>query len=177
MQTPRVDGVGELLARLRPAFRSFPTSVGGGWRTIGGGPEIAHGDIAPWNRVFDGDRSLALLDWDFAGPNVPAYDVASAAWTCVPLEPGRGLSMAECGRRLALLAEAAEIDGDERVQLMATVAYSQARVLFHIAHGGMTGELGLPGLWRAGRKIGDLGRTMVWLDDHRDRLQDALVRP
>lgn len=172
----RLTSVGELLGRLRATLGPFASEPGDVWRTIGGGPELAHGDVAPWNLVFDGERVAALLDWDFAGPNVAAYDMAYAAWTCVPLEPDRGLSPDECGRRLTLLADAAGLTDGERARLLTTIAYSQTRVLFHIAHGGMTGDLGLPGLWREGRKIGELGRTMVWLDDHRDGLQAALDR-
>lgn len=171
---PALVAVGALLGRLRSALRPFMATPKMVWRTKGSGDEVAHGDVAPWNLVFDGDRIVGLLDWDFAGPNVPTYDVAYAAWTCVPLEPDRGLSPEECARRLAVLADAAGLTGDERARLLTTVAYAQARVAFHIADGGMSGELGLPGIWRDGRRLGGIGRSMAWLDEHWDGLELAL---
>lgn len=166
--------VGTLLTRLRVSLRSFPFTSSMVWRTKGAGSEVAHGDVAPWNLVFDGDRIVALLDWDFAGPNVPTYDVAYAAWTCVPLEPDRGVAPEECARRLALLTRAADLTDDERAALLTTVAYAQARVAFHIAEGGMSGELGLPGIWQGGRRMGGIGRSMAWLDQHWELLEAAL---
>jgi hypothetical protein len=169
--------VGTLLGRLRASLRTFVPGESMVWRTKGSGAEVAHGDVAPWNLVFDGDRIVGLLDWDFAGPNVATYDIAYAAWTCVPLEPDRGLSPRDCARRLAALADAAGLTGDERTGLLTTVAYAQARVAFHIADGGMTGELGLPSIWNGGRRMGGIGRSMVWLDEHWDELQHALRWP
>lgn len=169
-----LTAVGVLLGRVRAVLRTFPATSSMAWRTKGGGSEVAHGDVAPWNLVFDGDRVVGLLDWDFAGPNVPAYDVAYAAWTCVPLEPDRGVSPGECARRLAVLVDAAGLTGEERRTLLTTVAYTQARVAFHIAEGGMFGELGLPGIWRDGRHMGGIGRSMAWLDEHWDLLETAL---
>ena len=170
----RLLAVGDLLRRLRGALRSFPAPEGRTWRPLAGGPELAHGDVAPWNLVFDGDAVAALLDWDFAGPNAPAYDIAYAAWTCVPLEPWSELTVDEIAGRLRLLVDAAGLDGDERRGLLSTVAYSQARVTFQVAHGGLTGELGIPAIWRAGRHVGRIGPAMSWLDEHWDALAAAL---
>lgn len=170
----RLQAVGELLGRLRAALRSFPAPEERTWRPLAGGSELAHGDVAPWNLVFAGNRVAALLDWDFAGPNMPAYDVAYAAWTCVPLEPRNDLPLDDVADRLRLLVDAAGLTGDERRGLLTAVAYSQARVIFQVAHGGMTDELGVPTIWRAGRRVGGIGQAMAWLDEHWETLEGAL---
>jgi hypothetical protein len=170
----RLQAVGELLGRLRCALRSFPAPGGRTWRPVAGGSELAHGDVAPWNLVFDGDAVAALLDWDFAGPNAPAYDVAYAAWTCVPLEPWSELTVDEVAHRLRLLVDAAGLGAEERRGLLSTIAYSQSRVTFQVAHGAVTGELGIPGIWRSGRHLGRIGPAMSWLDAHWDDLEAAL---
>lgn len=170
----RLQAVGELLGRLRAALRSFADPQARTWRPPAGGPELAHGDVSPWNLVFSGDEVAGLLDWDFAGPNAPAYDVAYAAWTCVPLEPWTDRSIDEIAHRLRLLVDAAGLDAAERCGLLATVAYSQTRVTFNVAHGDLNGELGIPGIWRGGRHVGRIGRAMAWLDEHWDDLEAAL---
>jgi Ser/Thr protein kinase RdoA (MazF antagonist) len=46
---------------------------------------MCHGDIGPWNVVFDGDSAVGLIDWDLAGPGPWSDDVASAIWHFAPL--------------------------------------------------------------------------------------------
>ena len=41
-------------------------------------PVLSHNDLNPTNLVFDGER-LMLLDWDAAGPNDHAFDLATVA--------------------------------------------------------------------------------------------------
>ena len=168
----RLRAVGALTRRVADALATF-TGAGGPWRSAEGGPVLAHGDIAPWNLVFRGDDVAGLLDWDFAGRTPPLYDLAYAAWTCVPLEPDE-LPLEERRHRLRTLADAYGASARERSALLEIVAYAQTRVAFHVARGGMSLDLGLPGLWREGRHVGQVGRAMTWLDEHRDELESAL---
>lgn len=48
---------------------------------------ICHHDLASWNLVCDGDRWV-FIDWDGAGPGSRLWDLAWAATSFVPLEPG-----------------------------------------------------------------------------------------
>lgn len=72
---------------------------------------IGHGDLAPWNLVFDGTRVRAVIDWDTAGPTSRAWDLAYAAYQFVPFHPTTDLAAwgwdAEPDRaaRLRLFAE------------------------------------------------------------------------
>jgi hypothetical protein len=81
--------VGEALRQLEHAAAGFVPPPGAQWRTIpsAGAVSIRHGDVGPWNAVFDGDRLVGFIDWDFAEPAPPLWDLAQAAWYFVPLRP------------------------------------------------------------------------------------------
>jgi hypothetical protein len=49
------------------------------------GQVIRHGDLTPWNVLFEGDRISGLIDWDFAEPGEPLTDLAQMALYFVPL--------------------------------------------------------------------------------------------
>ncbi len=51
------------------------------------GEIICHGDIGPWNTVYRDGLPVAFIDFDGAGPAQPLTDLASAAWSFVPLAP------------------------------------------------------------------------------------------
>jgi aminoglycoside phosphotransferase (APT) family kinase protein len=46
---------------------------------------VCHGDPGPWNIVWRDDIPVALIDWDFATPADPLYDVSYVAFEMVPL--------------------------------------------------------------------------------------------
>jgi len=87
-------GLRELARALRllaDAVADFVPPPGSVWRgdalpTPGGG--VRHGDLGPWNTIWDGDRLVGVIDWDFAEPAPPLWDLAQAAWYLVPLRPG-----------------------------------------------------------------------------------------
>jgi Phosphotransferase enzyme family len=95
--------MGGWLRRYHDAVEDFVPPSDAVWRfggALGPGRIICHNDIGPYNAVWDGGL-VGVIDWDFAGPAVPGWDLAYAAWTVVPLHhPGL----------LALSAEAPEID-------------------------------------------------------------------
>jgi len=74
---------------------------------------VCHGDFGPWNLVWQGDRPVGILDWDFAYPAPARCDVVYAVEYLAPFR-----SNAECirslgyteppnrPRRVALFAEA-----------------------------------------------------------------------
>lgn len=48
---------------------------------------VGHGDLAPWNLVFDGDQMVRLIDFDFVGPSNRVWDFAYLAYHLVPCHP------------------------------------------------------------------------------------------
>jgi Ser/Thr protein kinase RdoA (MazF antagonist) len=169
----QLAAVGLLVRRLDEALATFVPQPGHRWRAAATGDRPAHGDVAPWNLVFAGEAIAGLLDWDLAGLAPAGTDLAYALWSCVPLTPEIDLSDDDVATRVRALVEGhGAPPAPER--LLELVALTQARVAFDIARGGAGGELGLPGIWRGGRKVGSLGRDMVWLDDRWELLERAL---
>src|SRR6266545_5421053 len=64
--------IARLTRRYHDAVADFVAPADAAWQFTVGAPRagdvICHNDIAPWNIVFEGERQLALIDWDFAAP-------------------------------------------------------------------------------------------------------------
>lgn len=60
-----------------------------GWRRPAVEPveTICHGDVAPYNCVFDAGRLVGLIDWDHALPAPRLWDLGYAAYRFVSLTP------------------------------------------------------------------------------------------
>lgn len=108
--------VGRLLRRYHEAVRDYRPRPDSRWWYTDGAPAadeiICHNDAAPYNTVLDGDRVVGFIDWDIAGPAVPRWDLAFAAWSWVPLHhPALARQLGGPGarsqaQRLALLCSA-----------------------------------------------------------------------
>lgn len=85
------------LRRFARLLRSYHDVIGGylptcdDWalssRPPRAGELICHGDFGPWNVVWQGERPVGLIDWDFAGPRRPTYDIAYALEYVAPFRP------------------------------------------------------------------------------------------
>ncbi len=89
-----------------------------------GGPIICHNDICLENVVFRGGEAACLLDFDFAAPGRPIYDLAAFALMCVPVDDDlsagrRGWALADRPKRLRLAADTYGLDGTGRVEMLA----------------------------------------------------------
>ncbi|WP_405937202.1 phosphotransferase [Streptomyces sp. NBC_00726] len=127
------DGLVELGHWLRDyhgAVRDFRPAPDARWRGYDGecqsGMVIRHGDLGPWNSIWDGDRLTGFIDWDFAAPGHAVDDLAQLAWYAVPLRPaaaGREPD-AEARTRLAVLCSAY---GERPAAVLDALAELQAR--------------------------------------------------
>jgi aminoglycoside phosphotransferase (APT) family kinase protein len=66
---------------------------------------VVHGDVGPWNILWQGESALALIDFDEARPGERVYDLGYLAWKGLRLNAA-GPSAREQWRRLAVLADA-----------------------------------------------------------------------
>lgn len=82
--------VGSMLRRLHDVSRTFTPPPGAQWmpwslHTSGEHAVISHGNIAPWHVVFDRERPVGLIGWEYAGPVDPVDEVAVTGWYCAQL--------------------------------------------------------------------------------------------
>lgn len=78
---------------------------------------ICHGDFAPYNCVFAGDRAVGLIDFDTAHPRPRIWDVAYAVYRFAPLThpenpDGFGTPEQQAERCRLFLAEYGPVHGD-----------------------------------------------------------------
>ncbi len=180
------DGVlvelGRLLRRYHDAVAGFDLPPGVAWHhTAVPAPVtvVCHNDISPRNTVFRDGLPATFLDWDFASPAPPAWDVAHVAWQFVPLTNDGGCarhgwsSPPDRAGRLRTLCDAYGLDEMDRQGFAQLVARRMA----------VTAS-GIEGLAAAGnpayeRLVGAEVPTLVrgdqeWVEQHARRLDDAL---
>ena len=168
--------VGSLLARLHEATRGFILPDGVEWAhpTVMERPSvICHNDVSPRNVVFRESEAVGLLDWDFAGPGTPSWDLAHAAWQFVPLGPSSGDDFANRCRRLRLLIDPSQLPDDARQRLIDLVIERMEATLHGIeeraprqAQYERLVARGIP------QRIRD---EIAWTRDHAGPLTEALV--
>lgn len=101
----RPDFPDEVLAEAARIIRSYHDATAG-WHS---GGVVCHNDISPVNFVFDGDRPVAMIDFDLAAPGARLQDLAYGLflWLCITDD---GQSFAEQARRTRLFFDAYGID-------------------------------------------------------------------
>ncbi len=84
---------------------------------------ICHNDVCLENVVFGDGRAIGLLDFDFAAPGRPIFDLAACARMCVPIDDDRnasrlGFEAADRPVRLRLVADTYGLDAGGRQELI-----------------------------------------------------------
>jgi aminoglycoside phosphotransferase (APT) family kinase protein len=157
--------VGQLIRRFHDAVAGFVVPSDAAWQFQPNAPRngiVCHNDLAPVNTVYVDNRPRAFIDWDFAAPARPEWDLACAAWSFVPLyDDGycrrHGYSAAPRGPRLRLLCDAYGLT--DRAGFIDLI---RAR------------ELALYDLVRLGAAAGDPHYTTVWRDTAGQRWLDSI---
>ncbi|MBM7791138.1 phosphotransferase [Tenggerimyces flavus] len=128
--------VARLLRGLHDAAREFdPQGLAwnDGLADPAGGTIVCHNDVELSNVVFRDGVAVALLDFEFAAPGRPVYDVAQLARLCVPIEHDFdqdriGWQPADRQARLRLVADAYGLDRDGRAELLPAMNDALARI-------------------------------------------------
>lgn len=128
--------VARLIRRLHDASAAaFRPAPGDTWSDEmadpHGGTVVCHDDVCLENVVFRAGEAIALLDFDFAAPGRPMFDLATFARMCVPIDdPSRtrlGWTLdADLPARLRAVADAYGCDGAQRAELLACLDESIA---------------------------------------------------
>src|SRR3981189_3357713 len=104
-----------------------------------GGTVVCHNDVCPENVVFRDGVAVALLDFEFAAPGRPVYDLAQLARLCVPIDDDfdqarLGWLPADRPPPLRLVADAYGLDRGGRAELLTGIDAANDRVEAAVQH-------------------------------------------
>ena len=141
-----------------------------------GGGAIGHNDICPENVVFRDGEAVAFIDWDFAAPGRPAWDVASVMTMWGPLhdpsDPQAGMEGLDPFARARVIADAYGMDGEQRAQIPSILIERLAISL--VEKRAAAGETAFIEMLARQGGTGRAQRRREWLEQNLGRLRDAL---
>jgi hypothetical protein len=174
--------VARVLRGLHEAARGFDAR-GLGWDESladpAGGTVVCHNDVAPDNVVFRDGVAVALLDFEFAAPGRPVYDLAHLARLWVPVEDEfdqarLGWRPAARPARLGGVADAYGLDRVGRGGLLAAMDDAIARVEAAVRRSVEAGNPSAVAMWSRTGGGERYDRRRRWWTDQRDRFAAAL---
>lgn len=177
--------VGRLLRRMHEASATIPM-LDASWPTEFADPEAAsvsdlvlcHNDACLENVVFRDGEATALIDFDFAAPGRPLWDLAMSAWYWVPMVPQsiaavEGFGGLDSPARLRIMVDAYGLDVADRRTLLdlfpSLVDAMQAFMKGRVAAGD-------PVFTEVDRKRDPqrYAKILAWLDERREDFFAAL---
>jgi thiamine kinase-like enzyme len=172
--------VAGLLREFHAASATFEPPAEAIWQ--GGAPPpfngafVCHNDPVSGNVVFRDGTAIALLDFDYAGPSDPIWDVAIAAQHWVPLANpvdfvGAARDGWDAAERLVAYCDAYGLPRPQLSRLFDAVAAYLERGRRGVERRVEMGEQAFVDYWQAG--LGDrLTRAAEWVREHRHSLID-----
>jgi aminoglycoside phosphotransferase (APT) family kinase protein len=171
--------VGRLIRRYHDAVSWFVPPPGAQWRFQADAPRegiVCHNDLAPVNTIYRDGEPRAFIDWEYAAPAPPAWDLACAAWSYIPLYDDDwcqhyGYPTALRGPRLRLLCDAYGLT--ERAGFIDLIRARQMALYNMVRLGAEAGEPRSLGVWQQtrGRQWLD---AVAYLDRERDHWSACL---
>jgi len=145
-----------------------------------GGTLVCHNDVSPENVVFRNGIAVALLDFEFAAPGRPVYDLAHLARLCVPVEDDfdqvrLGWRPGDRPARLRVVADAYGLDGDGRAELLPAMDNAIDRLEAAVRRSVEAGDPNAVEMWNRTGGSERYDRRRRWWMDHHDEFAAALV--
>ena len=145
-----------------------------------GGTLVCHNDVELSNVVFRDGVAVALLDFEFAAPGRPVYDLAQLARLCVPIDDvvdqaRMGWRPADQPARLRLVADAYGLDRNSRAELLTAMNDAIDRVEAAVRRRVDAGD---PNSIATVKRTGGMekyDRRRRWWTDHHDQFAAALL--
>jgi aminoglycoside phosphotransferase (APT) family kinase protein len=175
--------IARLLRGLHDASRRFDAD-GLTWNESladpAGGAIVCHSDVELSNVVFRDGIAVALLDFEFAAPGRPVYDLAQMARLCVPIDDDidrtrLGWAPADHPMRLRLVADAYGLDSAGRDELLAAMDDALDRIEFAVRRSVEAGDSNSIALWNQTGGQERFTRRRRWWIEHHHEFAAALV--
>jgi hypothetical protein len=171
-----------LLRGLHDASRGFDPS-GYSWASDladpRGGTIVCHNDVELSNVVFRDGIAVALLDFEFAAPGRPVFDLAHLARLCVPIEDEvdqerLGWVPADRPARLRLVADGYGLSREGRLQLLEAIGEAIDRVDAAVRRHVEAGDPNAVALWNEIGGAERYARRRRWWASHVSDFATAL---
>lgn len=120
--------IGAFLRAYHDAVASFIPPHWAQWQPTSGpttGTLVCHNDLCPGNVVIRGRRAAGIIDFDFAHPADPVWDVAVAAWHWVPFSAdsmGGQVPESEWPGRLRIFVDSYGLPPQRRREILPVIA-------------------------------------------------------
>ena len=172
-----------LLRRYHDAVATLDLPTGLEWSGEMADPEggsiICHNDVCPENVVYRNGQAAALLDFDFAAPGRPLWDVAQMARMWSPLRPRdlavKGMEQLDPFHRLTVLARSYGLAASDHAEFVEAIVESGRRAGQFLRRRLAARE---PAFVRAWEPLGGeraFDTILAWLIDHQDAMFTALT--
>lgn len=186
LTTDVLASVGRLLRRYHDAVSAIPLDADAEWsdevRDPEGGAVLCHNDVCPENVVFVEGEATALIDFDFAAPGRPVWDVAQTVRMWVPLVDPESAALAVYGRggldpfaRLAAFCDAYGLSDEDRRVLPDVVIQAKETGIAFVNRHVAAGDPGFVKMFEEGGGLAYQERSLQWLHDNRERLAAAIA--
>jgi len=175
--------IARLMRGLHDAGRGFdPRDLtwNDGLADPAGGTLVCHNDVELSNVVFRDGIAVALIDFEFAAPGRPVYDLAQMARLCVPIDDDfdqarLGWRPADRPARLRLVADAYGLDRDGRAELLTAMNDAIARIEAAVRRRVDAGDPNVIAMWNRTGGSERYDRRRRWWTDHHDQFAAALL--
>lgn len=175
--------IARLMRRFHDAARTFMPGDGDAWSDEMADPEggtiVCHNDVCLENVVFQDGEAVGLLDFDFAAPGRPAYDLACFARMCVPIDDDSrvrfGWRPADLVARLRLVADVYGLDVAGRNELVAALSESIARGGQFLLRRVEAGDQNFIEMWNSMGGMARFDRRRAWWAEVRADFDHAML--
>ena len=145
-----------------------------------GGPIVCHNDVCWENVVFRDGQAVGLLDWDFAAPGRPVYDLASFARMCVPVDDDLsaarlGFAAADRPARLRLVADSYGLSHRDRRELVTVLTEAIANGGEFVRRRVEAGDANFIAMWNEIGGMERFDRRRRWWHEHRAQFAHAMA--
>ncbi|MDP9464526.1 MAG: phosphotransferase [Actinomycetota bacterium] len=174
--------IARLMRRFHDAARTFVPGDEDTWSAEMADPEggtvICHNDVCVENVVFRNGEAVCLLDFDWAAPGSPLYDLACMARMCVPIDDDSrvrfGWHPANLPVRLRLVADTYGLDAHERSGLVAALSGSIARGGQFVLRRVEAGDRNFVEMWNSMGGMARFDRRRAWWAESRGEFDTAM---
>lgn len=176
--------IGGLIRSLHDITREYTAPPNATWATDladpQGGPVICHNDVCIENVVFADGRVVGILDFDFASPGRPGWDLAMAARYWVPLlDPASAAAThredLDPFARVRLLADGYGADGEMRRGFTRVLMEIEDVALRFVKRRVENGEQAFIDMWNDQGGQDRSRRKLTWLTENLTRFDEALA--